>query len=127
MTYQASRNSKTNVTYTTGWKNVEKIVQNFFTKCLACKIKPANFQQFWKKLLCKRHSCNKIDTVHHKKLFLCLCQGFSTFLSILKCFSKARYEHFITRSQYPTKKYENKRRTAETGYEHINTIRRCRD
>ena len=47
----------------------------------------------------KRHCFNKIDTLHHNKFFIYLCQGFPTCLSILKCFSKARYEHFITRSQ----------------------------
>ena len=38
-----------------------------------------------------------------------------------------RYEHFITHLECQAHKYEqNQRRTTDTDYEHINTIRSCR-
>ena len=53
--------------------------------------------------------------------------SFSTCLSILKYFSKARYEH-LTRSQCSVQKYEqNKRRIPDTDYEQSNIIRSCGD
>ena len=88
----------------------------------------------------KRHYCNKIDTLYHKKLLFHLGQRFPTYLSILKCVQKclkwflkyskcihASCEHFITRSQCPTQKYEQNKRTTDADYKYISTIRRRKD
>ena len=89
-----------NVKYTTWLMQHVKITKQFFTKYLACKVKSISFLKSGLNLwFCfieffiiftriKRYCCNKINTLHYKKLFLRLCQGFPTCLSILKCVSK---------------------------------------
>ena len=53
--------------------------------------------------------------------------NYKWFLKYLKCIH-ARFETFIKQSQYQAQKYEqNKTRTPDKNYEHINTLRRCRN
>ena len=106
---------------------------NFFTKYLVCKGIPPQFPAILKTITFdfaiwildnlqqnKKHCSNKIEMLHHKKQVFCLCQGFSTYLSILNAFQNgfkwflkylkcicARYERFIIHSQYQSHRNMN--------------------
>ena len=89
-----------NVKCRTWWTQHVEIIKKIFTKYLACKVKSTSFLKSGLNLwFCfieffiiftriKRYCCNKINTLHYKKLFLPLCQGFPICLSILKRVSK---------------------------------------
>ena len=127
---------------------------NFFTKYLPCKVRPANFLQSWKRFLLilqywildNLHQNKKdtvaIKTIHYitrnyfftfAKNFLHFLASWNVFENGWKWFSKylkcihARCEHPITYSQCQAQKYKQKKgKTTGTDYEHINTIRTYR-
>ena len=107
---------------------------NSFSKYLVCKGKPSQFPVVLKTVTFdfaiwiidnlqqnKKHCSNETEMLHYKKLVFRLCQGFSTYLSILNAFQNefksflkysksihARYEHFITHLQYQSHTNMNK-------------------
>ena len=75
----------------------------------------------------KRHCCNKIDTLHHKKVFICLCQWIPICLSVLKCLFKSQmwtlYNSFTGLTQiYEQNKIRTRNKTTGTDCEQINKL-----